>query len=311
MHSIPQVISKIVNNDYCIGCGACIAACPNNALEISWNDYGFQVPTKNNNFCDNNGDCLKVCPFNTDFSLKLKNEDDLAEIYLKESSNKNNQIGRYKNTYVGYSKIFRKTSSSGGLATYFLHQLLEIGVVNYVITVASDEKNNENYFTYKIFSKNDEITLSSKTRYHPVNLGEALKQIKSLNGKVAICGVGCFIKAIRLSQEQDLELRSKVVFLVGIICGGVKSKFFTDYLMDKSGAIKKLSRPLDYRKKNIGKSAINYSFLSTDISSLTNYEIKMCEIGDMWGTGLFKANACDYCDDVTTELADLSLGMHG
>ena len=28
----------------------------------------------------------------------------------------------------------------------------------------------------------------------------------------------------------------------------------------------------------------------------------------MWGTGLFKANACDFCDDVTTELADISLG---
>jgi coenzyme F420-reducing hydrogenase beta subunit len=27
----------------------------------------------------------------------------------------------------------------------------------------------------------------------------------------------------------------------------------------------------------------------------------------MWGTGLFKSNACDFCDDVTTELADVSL----
>lgn len=34
----------------------------------------------------------------------------------------------------------------------------------------------------------------------------------------------------------------------------------------------------------------------------------MRSVGDMWGTGLFKANACDFCDDVTTELADISLG---
>jgi coenzyme F420-reducing hydrogenase beta subunit len=27
----------------------------------------------------------------------------------------------------------------------------------------------------------------------------------------------------------------------------------------------------------------------------------------MWGTGLFKANACDFCEDVTTELADISM----
>ena len=31
-------------------------------------------------------------------------------------------------------------------------------------------------------------------------------------------------------------------------------------------------------------------------------------LGNMWGTGLFKNNACDFCDDVTCELADVSLG---
>ena len=34
----------------------------------------------------------------------------------------------------------------------------------------------------------------------------------------------------------------------------------------------------------------------------------MATVGDLWGSGLFKANACDFCDDVTTELADISLG---
>lgn len=34
----------------------------------------------------------------------------------------------------------------------------------------------------------------------------------------------------------------------------------------------------------------------------------MRKVGDMWGSGMFKNNACDFCDDVTTELADISLG---
>lgn len=45
----------------------------------------------------------------------------------------------------------------------------------------------------------------------------------------------------------------------------------------------------------------------TDNPSNTTKLIKIREVGDMWGTGLFKANACDFCDDVTTELADISL----
>ena len=38
--------------------------------------------------------------------------------------------------------------------------------------------------------------------------------------------------------------------------------------------------------------------------------IKMSLLGDMWGTGLFKANACDFCDDVTA-VKDISLGDAG
>ena len=34
----------------------------------------------------------------------------------------------------------------------------------------------------------------------------------------------------------------------------------------------------------------------------------MRTVGDMWGMGSFKANACDFCDDVTAELADISIG---
>lgn len=34
----------------------------------------------------------------------------------------------------------------------------------------------------------------------------------------------------------------------------------------------------------------------------------MRKVGAMWGTGMFKNNACDFCDDVTTEFAVISLG---
>ena len=34
----------------------------------------------------------------------------------------------------------------------------------------------------------------------------------------------------------------------------------------------------------------------------------MKSVGDMWGTGYFKPNACDFCEDLSGELADISLG---
>ena len=56
-----------------------------------------------------------------------------------------------------------------------------------------------------------------------------------MDGKVAIVGVACFIKAIRLAQFYNPLLKDKIPFLVGIICGGVKSRFFTEYLAFKAG----------------------------------------------------------------------------
>lgn len=86
----------------------------------------------------------------------------------------------------------------------------------------------------------------------------------------------------------------------------MKNKFFTEYLTSKAGAQNGIQFP-EYRIKDTTSTASDYSFGCVDASG-DSKKIKMREVGDMWGTGLFKANACDFCDDVVTELADISLG---
>src|SRR5690606_17900611 len=113
-------------------------------------------------------------------------------------------------------------------------------------------------------------------------------------------------KAVRLKQHYYPQYKEKISFLVGIICGGLKSRFFTDYLANKSGIEGKYSKQ-EYRIKDANSRAIDYSFGAYD-SSGDFHQMKMKTVGDMWGTGLFKSHACDFCDDVTTELADISLG---
>lgn len=307
MNSIPLVVKHVVNNDLCIGCGVCVQACPNDAIAIKWNAYGFLVVEANENSCEGSGPCIKVCPFNPAPLEGLKNEDDLAEIFLKDAKQINEKIGKYTGIYAGYSKKYRATSSSGGIATYLYEQLLAQGVIDHVVTVGSSVQAGTHY-EYTVVSNSSDLLRTSKTRYFPITLASVLKEIKSLNGKVAISGVGCFIKAIRLAQAHDSELKEKITFLVGIICGGVKSSFFTEYLASKAGVERNLAREPEYRVKDPSSTAGDYAFSCTDTSSGREKTIKMRAVGEMWGTGLFKANACDFCDDVTTELADVSLG---
>lgn len=306
MHNKPKIIDAIIKNDLCIGCGLCVYKCPSKALEMQWNDYGFLVPELTGN-CDLNGDCLSICPFNPFPEKDVETENELAELFLKSSNFHHPKIGKYNGIYAGYSNEFRLTSSSGGLATYIFTELIEKGIVDHIFSVKESAAPGTHY-EYSISSTKEDLLTASKTKYFPVTLGTVLLRIHELEGKIAIVGVACFIKAIRLAQHKEPALKEKIPFLVGIICGGVKSRFFTEYLAGKAGvSIENIQQP-QFRIKDLNSTSSDYSFGCYDSNGKNEKTVKMRSVGNMWGTGLFKANACDFCDDVTTELADISLG---
>ena len=304
--NISKVIDTVVENDLCIGCGLCVYKCPSQAIEMRWNEEGFLIPELTGE-CNLKGQCLSVCPFNPYPDEKVKTENEIAELFLTNTKNHHPKIGRYERIYAGYANEFRLTSSSGGIATYFLSELLQKGVVNHIFAVR-ESTTPGTFYEYAILHDKKELISASKTKYYPVTLATVMPKIHKLEGKVAVVGIACFIKAIRLAQHTEPELKEKIPFLVGIICGGIKSRFFTEYLANKAGVeIENIEKP-QFRIKDFNSTASDYSFGCVDGKTKTEKTIKMRSVGDMWGTGLFKANACDFCDDVTTELADISLG---
>jgi len=302
----PKVISLVVNQDLCTGCGICTSQCKSRSITMNWNNEGFLIPQKTEKDCSDDGLCITVCPFNPFPKDEVKTEDELSNIFQTESLNIDPKIGRYESIYVGYSKDYRKSSSSGGLATYFLNQLFDRKIVDAVIVVNSSESNSH-FYNYKLIKNKTDLLKASKTRYYPVTLEGALLELNKFNGKVAIVGVGCFLKAVRLKQYEDTIFKDKVSFLIGIICGGLKSKYYTDFLASKTigNNFKCIEKP-EYRIKNYESMASDYSF-GLDYNR-KKHLLRMRNVGDMWGTGFFKSNACDFCEDVTSELADVSLG---
>lgn len=300
----PKVISQVVDNDLCIGCGLCTYACDSNALSMDWNNEGFLVPTLSSH-CDDDATCISVCPFNPNPEKVVKDEASIANIFLNQNTSIDPKLGRVINTYAGYSKKYRNTSSSGGIATYVFDKLLNQNIVDHIFCVSEGQ---DAHYDYTVISSPKDLTSSSKTKYYPVTLASVLDELNHLDGKVAIVGVACFVKAIRLAQYHDPSLKEKIPFIIGIICGGVKSKFYTEYLASKAGSESNHIKHPEYRIKDPDSVALDYSFGCVDLNDRHHKRIKMREVGDMWGTGLFKANACDFCEDVATELADISLG---
>lgn len=289
-----HTIYDIVNNQLCTGCGICVSESDS---KMVWNNQGFLVPDTSMKFTP---DAIKLCPFNPDGDIN--NEDSLSQEFLKDTHKADLEIGNFVNLYAGYSPEYRETSSSGGIATYVFEYLLKNKIVDYLFIV----KEIDGKYTYQLFTDSNQIKTISKTRYIPVTMADLFTKIDQIQGKIAISGVACFIKAIRLKQKHQPLLKEKIPFLIGIICGGLKSKFFTDYLSQKSGIQGAYSNQ-EYRIKDKNSTASDYSFGALD-EATQFHQMKMRTVGDMWGTGLFKSNACDFCDDVATELADISLG---
>src|SRR5690554_5743801 len=298
-----NVFDSVVKQDMCIGCGACLYSSSNDNLVMSWNKEGFLNPTSETPE-NESVESLKVCPFNPFPDKEVRTENEIAKILLNDAPNIHLRVGHYYSTYVGYSNKYRLTSSSGGMATYLIDQLLNKNIVDAVVTV---KEGKDSFYEYSVIRSTDELISTSETKYYPVTLGTVINQLKISNERIAIVGIACFIKSVRLLQFYHPELKDKIKFTIGIICGGIKSKFFAEYLAGKSGVSgDQFSKP-KFRIKDLQSSASDYSFGCNDING-QQHTIKMRKVGDMWGSGMFKNNACDFCDDVTTELADISLG---
>lgn len=287
-------------NVHCTGCGACVSeSC--GALKMAWSRDGFLEPQATR--ADIPATAVQVCPFNPAPDSVVEDEDALARLCLPQADRFDPRLGRFVGTYIGYSKVFRPSSSSGGLATYVFEQLLRRGHVDHLFVVG---KAPDGQYAYQIVGKETDIRATSKTRYFPVSMERLFELIETTEGRIAVSGVACFIKAIRLKQHYHPELKDKIPFLSGIICGGLKSRFYTDFLAQSTG-IKGPYRDTEYRLKNPKSLSSDYSFAATDRRGKER-RVRMQKLGDMWGTGLFKSRACDFCTDVMTELADISLG---
>jgi coenzyme F420-reducing hydrogenase beta subunit len=124
-------------------------------------------------------------------------------------------------------------------------------------------------------------------------------------------GIPCFIKALRLACRESAVLKERVTFTVGIVCGHLKSTAFAEMFAWQCGIAPSELRAIDFRTKLPHGSACDYAvtvFGERDGQRLTATKPTSELFGSNWGYGYFKYKACDFCDDVVGETADISVG---
>lgn len=288
-------IHNVIENGFCIGCGACKSVDPD-AIKISFYNGVYNAKIVNESLLS--GVASKVCPFSDDSA----NETDLVKV--NETYSQSQKIGQFTNIHIGgvVNNNERELSSSGGMTSWVLSKLLDGGYVDLVIHVIETKPG---MFEFSVVSTVEEITLGKKSKYYPVCMDEILLQIDK-NKSYAITGVPCFIKSIKLLQKQGLYTNIK--FTLALFCGHYKSSYFSEMLSWELGVKPDDISNVDFRKKIKGHAASDY-FVQTSNKKGQTKQGRISEMfGTNWAHGLFKPKACDFCDDICGELADVTFG---
>ena len=190
-----------MNSDNCCGCNACYSICPTDAIEISKDDEGFDIPVIYNDKCINCGKCIKVCPSH------------------KGKINRSPVIGI--NGAFSRSDDIRYTSSSGGVFQELGNEFIDDG--GYIsgcelIPYSFDVK-------HVVSCDKNDLKLLAGSKYVQSSIGDSLKAISELlkkGKKVLFSGTSCQVNGL-MNYLNEYGVDTTNLYTIDLICHGVPS----------------------------------------------------------------------------------------
>jgi coenzyme F420-reducing hydrogenase beta subunit len=247
------------------------------------------------------------CPF----SPAAADEDVIAAERFPDACASDPAIGRFDAAYVGHvaEDAFRANGSSGGLTSWVAAELLRTGAVDAVAhVVAAHPGTGSRFFEYRLSRSAAELSEGAKSRYYPIELSGVLRDIRGTPGRYAVIGIPCFIKAVHLLRRDDPILRQRVAYTLGLFCGHMKSAAMVESFAWQLKAELGRVQALDYRVKD-GRRPANWYRAQLRLADGSTAEQDWWHLADgVWGAGFFQNPACNWCDDVVAETADISFG---
>ncbi|MBX5320980.1 MAG: Coenzyme F420 hydrogenase/dehydrogenase, beta subunit C-terminal domain [Candidatus Bathyarchaeia archaeon] len=281
-----SIAREVVETGKCVGCGTCVLVCPFGCLE-----YVNEKPSlvKECKVC---GICAQACP---QFEFPLSEIENF--VFSRERKTEEN-FGIYRRLALAQAtdRQILKVCQDGGAVTALLLSALKNGFIDGAI-VAKSEQEKPFYPRPTLATTADEILQSAGTKYfyspNILAIAEAIKQKKS---SVAFVGTPCQIRAVRKIQLAGLKKYvAPLKVLIGLACSEC---FVYEGLMENHIHGKLGVNPKHVRKINIkGKMLVT---LDSETVAIPLAEAKQ-----------YARKSCHFCEDFSSELADISVGGLG
>jgi len=300
-------IEDVISHNYCVGCGACAAASPSAFSMVT-----DELMTRQAVIHDASDKAVaagdRVCPF----SSQNPNETEIAEaLFAQNGLALDERVGYYDAVFTGQvqDSNYLLGSSSGGLTSWIVGELLRSGLVDGIIHVGEADCGTDTLFEYVVSYSTETAAGRRKSQYYSTSFDHVLGAIRGDGKRYAFIGVPCFVKAVRLLQAADPMLADQITYVVGLVCGHLKSNAFAEVMAYQVGVNPGEVKKVDFRVKNPDWPANMYGFGAMQLNRHA-WRTKTASslVGGNWGHALFQLKACDYCDDIFAETADICLG---
>ncbi|WP_197277265.1 Coenzyme F420 hydrogenase/dehydrogenase, beta subunit C-terminal domain [Sphingomonas profundi] len=302
MAEAPLAPRDVAAAGLCIGCGGCAGG----AGAMGWDRFG-QLKPEGAWAAEAMPALSRICPFSPD----ARDEDAIAADRFPQPAHRDPLIGSFETAYVGHVAEggFRAGGSSGGMVSWVAAELLRLGLVDGVAHVApADPVGDGRFFGYRMSRTEGEIGQGARSRYYPVEMSAMLAEIRAVPGRYAVVGVPCFIKAVQLLRAEEPVLHERIAFTLGLFCGHMKSARLVDSFAWQLGAPVDQVRAVEYRRKDPDRPANWYTAHLTLADGTARWQDWWHLVDGDWGAGFFQNPACNYCDDVVAEAADIAFG---
>ena len=287
----------------CVGCGVCAGMC--DAIKMKTDEFGFYYPEVDQTVCVQCGKCVSICP------MRLSNQD--AEKLEKTCLQNENlsyrvETGHYLGTYEGVISQYQNTSASGGYCTSLLCELLSRKLVKSVYC-ARKNADQDRFFVSKRVTSCEELRRCSGSAYYPIEISETINYIRNNREKTAIVCLPCQATALRLAMKKDKVLKDSIVFLIGLVCGGIPGKGMVEYIArDLSCDLKEVTN-ISFREKDSGIKCNNcqIKFYHDDRQiAVSRYHGE--SFGFVYLNHILHNKGCNTCTDIFAEEADAVFG---
>jgi coenzyme F420-reducing hydrogenase beta subunit len=212
-------------------------------------------------------------------------------------------LGNSINTRIGYSnnEKIRKDCASGGIVTSILIYLLESKQIDGAFVTKTQITNN-GLEAIKYIAKTREEILESRTSiYFDTQFFKHIETIKNFKGKLAIVGLPCEIKYLRERQKWDENFKN-IQVTIGLFCGHASKKELIETVLKqkniKTADIKKITFRKGHWRGQTHIELNNGKEITFPFSHFSLYQ----------NLFFLSENKCLYCNDHTSEMADISCG---